>query len=351
MERSPKQPIQKRPVYPIGKKKETSPGPKLRIQPVKQGNAPKSNADHISPLLKPSRPLDPEVPLTISIKSGSFSQVGMSPDNPKKSNQDSSFSIENFLGLDYCHLFGVCDGHGHSGGEVSSFIKDRLPLLLSKSQIFLENPRQAILNSIADLQREILRKSFDTTFSGSTLNLVLILRNKLYCANVGDSRAVLARKEPRRWAEVELSRDHKPEIPEEKKRIEMNGGRVEAYQDDDGQPFGPTRVWVKNQDFPGIAMSRSLGDSVAGSIGVISVPEISERELQPVDKFFVIGSDGLFEFISSEDIVRLAACQLKSKDPALISNYLVRIANERWRKEEESVDDVTCVCVLLNIEA
>lgn len=40
--------------------------------------------------------------------------------------------------------------------------------------------------------------------------------------------------------------------------------------------MGPARVWLKNQDIPGLAMSRSIGDSVAGSVGVIADPEILE---------------------------------------------------------------------------
>ena len=348
----PSQSVRKRPgnLISFTKKKDSSPGPKGKVStgpmsPTKTENKSSYN-------LKNSKSIVTKIPIhEPSIKSGSFSQIGMSPDNPKKVNQDSCFVIENFLGMNNCHLFGVCDGHGQYGLEISSFIKDRLPFLLSNNRSLIENPRQVLLNTVSDLQSEILRKKFDSSFSGSTLNLILLIDHKLYCANVGDSRAVLARRDPRRWTDIVISRDHKPEIPEEKKRIESNGGRVEAYKDEDGQPYGPTRVWVKNQDFPGIAMSRSLGDSVANSIGVISVPEITERDLATSDKFIIMGSDGLFEFITNEDMVRLAATQYKSQDPGHIAQHLVRIAHERWRKEEESVDDITCICILLKIES
>jgi len=61
--------------------------------------------------------------------------------------------------------------------------------------------------------------------------------------------------------------DHKPELPEEKKRIIESGGRVDTYYDYNGQPMGPYRVWMKEQNIPGLAMSRSLGDLVAASVG------------------------------------------------------------------------------------
>ena len=104
---------------------------------------------------------------------------------------------------------------------------------------------------------------------------------------------------------IALSRDHKPNESDESARISSCGGRVEAYQDEHGNPFGPSRVWLKNQNIPGLAMSRSLGDQVAASVGVICEPEVLEFELTKEDKFIVIGSDGIFEFLSNEDVVKL----------------------------------------------
>lgn len=57
-----------------------------------------------------------------------------------------------------------------------------------------------------------------------------------------------------------LSQDHKPSLPEEYKRILVSGGRVESYKDSQGRQVGPMRVWVKNENMPGLAMSRSIGD-------------------------------------------------------------------------------------------
>lgn len=78
---------------------------------------------------------------------------------------------------------------------------------------------------------------------------VLTYGRKIYLANVGDSRAILIRKcaNDRNAFEVAaLTRDQKPDDPHERKRIEANGGRVEAYIDNNGNKLGPARVWLKD---------------------------------------------------------------------------------------------------------
>ena len=60
-----------------------------------------------------------------------------------------------------------------------------------------------------------------------------------------------------------MSNDHKPDLPKEKERIEKSGGRVSCYYDDEGNPLGPYRVWLKDDEIPGLAMSRSIGDFIA----------------------------------------------------------------------------------------
>lgn len=49
----------------------------------------------------------------------------------------------------------------------------------------------------------------------------------------------------------------------------MNGGRVFPYHDEEGEPMGPYRIWLKDQNVPGLAMTRSFGDYIASTVGVI----------------------------------------------------------------------------------
>ena len=67
-----------------------------------------------------------------------------------------------------------------------------------------------------------------------------------------------------------------------------------------GNPLGPARVWHLNEDIPGLAMSRSFGDLAAAEVGVTAIPEITEMNLLEADKFMILASDGVWEFISND---------------------------------------------------
>jgi len=152
----------------------------------------------------------------------------------------------------------------------------------------------------------------------------------------------------RHWMSIALSRDHKPDEPDESQRIQLNGGRVESYQDEEGNPLGPARVWLKNENIPGLAMSRSLGDLVAASVGVIFEPEILEYGITSEDKFIVLGSDGIFEFLANEDVVRIVVPYWKQGDVKGACVNLAKAARETWIHEEEVIDDITCIIIFLN---
>jgi serine/threonine protein phosphatase PrpC len=273
------------------------------------------------------------------------SNTGFIPGNPNKINQD-SFIIKTDLNFD-SQLFAVADGHGLNGEFVSGCIRESYPILLISNPYFLSNPNRAILASAAKLNKSICNKDFDTNFSGSTFISVLLRGLKLWCANVGDSRALLGRQladksaansacpgkaSSNHWMSIALSRDHKPNEPDESARIHIHGGRVEAYQDEHGNPFGPCRVWLKTQNIPGLAMSRSFGDKVAASVGVICEPEILEFDLTSDDKFIVIGSDGIFEFLNNEDIVKLVVPYWRRGDVEGAAEALAKEAKATWMK-------------------
>jgi len=113
---------------------------------------------------------------------------------------------------------------------------------------------------------------------------------------------------------------------------------------------GPHVYGSPRSDVPGLAMSRSIGDEVSQTVGVISVPEILQHPLDPTNDLFIIwATDGVWEFISNQDavdIVNKHRNDLKAATEALVAH-----AHDRWTKEEEVVDDITCIIVDLQPSA
>jgi len=107
-------------------------------------------------------------------------------------------------------------------------------------------------------------------FSGTTCVSALIRKQRIIIANIGDSRCILCTKNGIK----QLTTDHKPNIKGEITRILSMGGSVAQMEAKNGKKIGPFRVWFKNGFSPGLAMSRSIGDSLAKKIGVISEPGI-----------------------------------------------------------------------------
>lgn len=70
------------------------------------------------------------------------------------------------------------------------------------------------------------------------------------------------------------------------------------------EQLGPPRVWLRDVNVPGLCMTRSFGDYVAASVGVVDTPALVTMPLQPAeDRYLLLMSDGIFEFIDSQQIV------------------------------------------------
>lgn len=272
---------------------------------------------------------------------------------PKKQNQD-AFIISQLFGAMQGHcLFSVCDGHGVNGHEVSAFLKEQLPRQISSSFIPLDTHNEHRLETaVQDGFRKVVTKlgqsRIDTTFSGSTCVAVVIQGRSLLCANVGDSRAMLISKN-KDWQYTLLSTDHKPDMHSEKMRILSKGGQVSPFRGPHGELMGPARVWVQGENVPGLAMSRSIGDAVASSVGVSQEPEIFECCLTPEDKMLILASDGIWEYMTNEEVLKVASGHWANSDLEGCCEHLVQEALKRWRYQDDAVDDITVVVALLEV--
>lgn len=249
-------------------------------------------------------------------------------------------------------LYCVFDGHGEDGHKVSRFFEQRIAHGVFTHKAWPDKPAAAMRDTVLALERQILAMSknratstCDCRLSGTTGVMATVYDGLLTVANIGDSRIIVGTASGGAGVRgVDVSNDHKPDLPAERQRIERAGGRVFAIEYDDGGP-SPHRVWLRDQNIPGLAMSRSLCDTVAKIAGVISEPEITERRLGASDRFLVLGSDGLFEFMSSQEVADIVQ---KYDDPEKAVERLMVKSKQRWLENEPVSDDTTIIVVELS---
>eukprot|EP00607_Mallomonas_marina_P004189 CAMPEP_0182428164 /NCGR_PEP_ID=MMETSP1167-20130531/21073_1 /TAXON_ID=2988 /ORGANISM="Mallomonas Sp, Strain CCMP3275" /LENGTH=385 /DNA_ID=CAMNT_0024610867 /DNA_START=126 /DNA_END=1283 /DNA_ORIENTATION=+ len=280
---------------------------------------------------------------------GGYSKKGYAPYNPKKKNQDALVMAEDPKTRSL--VLAVLDGHGEDGDKVAQYIKGKLANYLFKHRDFANDIRAAVSDVVARLEAEVLQDGgVETDFSGTTFTISIIRGNTIVCGNVGDSRTTLGYRNPQTKAitAINVTIDHKPDLPAEKARIEAKGGRVFAVEYEDGVD-GPPRVWLGHMDVPGLAMSRSLCDAVAHTAGVSSEPEFFEMNFNTdgrEDLVLIMASDGLWEFMSDQEVVDIAVA---TTEPRYAVDKLISEANDRWMREEQVIDDTTvCVAFLGN---
>jgi serine/threonine protein phosphatase PrpC len=162
-------------------------------------------------------------------------------------------------------LLMVLDGHGEHGDKVSEFVMRQIVVSLEKDPVLNEDPIQALKNSYLTTNTALLVTDIHYMTSGCTCVTIYLKGNTLYVANAGDSRAVMARDEGAngkadnengRFIARNLTRDHKPDDPDEQARIEQWGGFVcPPYEEGLS-----ARVYLDPHfTMIGLAMSRSIG--------------------------------------------------------------------------------------------
>ena len=207
------------------------------------------------------------------------SQTGYAPYTDKV-NQD-AFSIKNYIIHDSnVDMYFVCDGHGRNGERVSQYCVQEIPELIKryiekKKKISSSIIKDAITEGCEMSHKQLEKSHIQIAVAGTTVVLAVIWNNTLFMANVGDSRSFQTSKKGNHAVVKLTTEDHKPETKAERERIEAHGGFVMAQKDEDGSDFGPSRVWNQEMTAPGQAMSRSVGDGLAHSLGVSAKPDLS----------------------------------------------------------------------------
>lgn len=173
----------------------------------------------------------------------------------------------------------------------------------------------AILESCEFCEDKIYKTNLEKSpidKAGSCALFCIFLNDKLFFANVGDSRGIMSKLKGSRT--LELTEDHKPDLESETKRIENNGGKV--YQT--APRAGLTKEQLAEIKLPWrvlpgrLSVSRTFGDVLAKSTDhngipgvVIAKPDIFEYVIDEGVDFVILCCDGVFDRLENEEVVQL----------------------------------------------
>lgn len=269
-----------------------------------------------------------------SHKIGYACKKGLKPE----SNQD-DFCV---FRMDSLSIYGVFDGHGPYGHNVSNFVQVTLPGSFVQHPHFQDDPEKALASAFSDTHRLCMESQteghFDCALSGTTATVAMHRDGTLYIAHAGDSRAVLARQQGTEFRSEDLTTDHKPTCEMERRRIMAAGGQVKRLEGDI-----PYRVFLSGRDYPGLALTRSIGDSASTSAGIIHRPDTRSIKVQKDWRFLLLCSDGIWTFINTQEAVDIVA-RHSSSDAQKAAESLASEAWNRWiQSEGDVVDDITVI--------
>lgn len=288
-----------------------------------------------------------------------YSQPGLDFEGKPKTDQDSFLLLDKPFNIPNTAIFGVFDGHGTQGHFVSRHVKDKLNEFCTNKDNFasksetnvtsemiynrlIKRDYSSVKKFVNTVEDQVLNnEGFDAHFSGTTFNLIVIANKIINCVNIGDSRSLLVKMDASKNFSFEpLSVDHKPDLPKEKERILSKGGLVEPCKDDKD---GPIRIWVKGESFPGMSISRTIGDEVLKTVGVIDEPEFIERKITEETAYIITGSDGVFELLTNEEIMEIVEPYFFKGDVEGAVKKIIEKSTELWADEGSERDDITCI--------
>eukprot|EP00978_Attheya_sp_CCMP212_P000702 scaffold1410_cov47-Attheya_sp.AAC.1 len=255
-------------------------------------------------------------------------------------------------------LMGVFDGHGIRGHQMSDHASKILPVKMASilSKLIVSPQHQE------EMEEEVMKKMLEHVFldvdksmppipdSGSTASIVLRLGRTLYFCNAGDSTTYLwaYHKGTGQITWLYETREDKPDLPDERERIEAAGGTV-LIPTPEGLALGDSSRISKNTGDiydVALAMSRSLGDAELKGVGLVANPivevididdlfkSMEEEKAQGDTELFVISAtDGILDEVDIDEIAAHVASSLyRQGSPHLLVSLeaMIMKAADRW---------------------
>ena len=275
--------------------------------------------------------------------------------------------------------FAIFDGHG--GEECSEFLKNNYMNYLVENANFPFDIKLSMIESFQKIEDDFFKLKCkdnleDSDKSGSCALVSVIFDNKIYIANIGDSRAIMSIGGGTKVKQ--LTADQKPDNIKEFERALKNGSKI--YLDDNDDPDrDETKIeFIKDKAelekmkeikenskeekifrvYPSdLAVMRTVGDIKAkkkefGGIPgtIINIPEVYIFDINSSDDFIVMGCDGIFDDLSNQEIVNAAWTVFKHR--ATEKNYDIHELTQeacdlviKFGLEKQTTDNLSCIII------
>ncbi|XP_076025022.1 protein phosphatase 1D-like isoform X2 [Genypterus blacodes] len=273
-------------------------------------------------------------------------------------------------------FFAVFDGHG--GREAAHFASEHLWDVLKSQRGFWSKDHNEVLAALRkgfiachhamwkELPEWPKTLSGLPSTSGTTASVIMIRGVHMYVAHVGDSAVVVGLKDNDSditLQALEITQDHKPELPKEKERIERLGGSVMKKSGVNRVVWkrprlthnGPVRRSTVIDQIPFLAVARSLGDLwsydfYSGEFVVSPEPDTTVITLDPKrHRYVILGSDGLWNMMPPKNAVNMCYSHDQMVGPKGMScaRRLGCSALLFWKERTLRADNTTVIVLAL----
>ena len=275
--------------------------------------------------------------------------------------------------------FAIFDGHG--GEECSEFLKNNYMNYLVENANFPFDIKLSMIESFQKIEDDFFKLKCkdnleDSDKSGSCALVSVIFDNKIYIANIGDSRAIMSIGGGTKVRQ--LTADQKPDNIKEFERALKNGSKIYLDDNDDPDRDESKIEFIKDKAelekmkeikenskeekifrvYPSdLAVMRTVGDIKAkkkefGGIPgtIINIPEVYIFDINSSDDFIVMGCDGIFDDLSNQEIVNAAWAVFKHR--ATEKNYDIHELTQeacdlviKFGLEKQTTDNLSCIII------
>ena len=275
--------------------------------------------------------------------------------------------------------FAIFDGHG--GEECSEFLKNNYMNYLIENANFPFDIKLSMIESFQKIEDDFFKLKCkdnleDSDKSGSCALVSVIFDNKIYIANIGDSRAIMSIGGGTKVRQ--LTADQKPDNIKEFEKALKNGSKIYLDDNDDPDRDESKIEFIKDKAelekmkeikenskeekifrvYPSdLAVMRTVGDIKAkkkefGGIPgtIINIPEVYIFDINSSDDFIVMGCDGIFDDLSNQEIVNAAWTAFKHR--ATEKNYDIHELTQeacdlviKFGLEKQTTDNLSCIII------